>query len=255
MIARNLMDILPRKQFQVYFVNVTAKPANLPDVMIVALASNAPICVIHATDDELHRSTDECSIPTKCHKFNSDPTINAVQYKYLNAMTCKLIGTTPLNNQTRFWRPTGAMTLIYQTGILHVATNSILCSHSSKASGTNILGLLKRWSTESSSPRWITDEFTQLQATQGLRQENSKRWKNGVLVMDDVKPAQSERVSPIVLVRKKYGTLRFCINYRKVKAGTTWDPYQIPGVDDCIDSLGDSTLFSNLDANCGFWVV
>ena len=70
-----------------------------------------------------------------------------------------------------------------------------------------------------------------------------------------IEPASTEWASPIVFVPKKDGELRFCIDYRKLNAMTVRDSYPIPRMDECIDSLGDATLFTTLDANSGYWQV
>lgn len=50
-----------------------------------------------------------------------------------------------------------------------------------------------------------------------------------------VKPANNEWGSPVVFALKKYGSLRFCIHYRRLKAITIRDAYPIPRMDDCLD--------------------
>ena len=70
-----------------------------------------------------------------------------------------------------------------------------------------------------------------------------------------IEPATSERASPIVLVPTKDGSLRFCAEYRRLNAKTVADAYQLPRIDDCIDSLGDAQIFTTLDCNAGYWHV
>ncbi|CAN8076676.1 unnamed protein product, partial [Agarophyton chilense] len=78
----------------------------------------------------------------------------------------------------------------------------------------------------------------------------SKMLEEGV-----IEAAQSAWASPVVLVPKPDGSLRFCINYRKLDAVTVRDTYPLPRMDECIDSLGEASVFTMLDANSGYWQV
>jgi hypothetical protein len=62
-----------------------------------------------------------------------------------------------------------------------------------------------------------------------------------------IEPTTSEWASPVVLVPKPDGSLRFCIDYHKLNAITVRDTYLLPGVDEFIESLGDAVVFSTLD--------
>ena len=82
------------------------------------------------------------------------------------------------------------------------------------------------------------------------KSEIDKMLKAGV-----IEPAKTEWAAPIVFAPKKDGSLRFCVDYRRLNAETVRDSYPIPRMDECIDSLGDAQLFSTLDANSGYWQI
>ena len=70
-----------------------------------------------------------------------------------------------------------------------------------------------------------------------------------------VKKSTSPWSSPVVLVTKKDGTQRFCVDYRQVNAVTVKDAYPLPRIDDSLFALSRARWFSTLDLASGYWQI
>ncbi|GFV22366.1 hypothetical protein TNCV_3924261 [Trichonephila clavipes] len=70
-----------------------------------------------------------------------------------------------------------------------------------------------------------------------------------------VQPSESPWSSPDVLVRKKDGSWRFCVDYRKLNSVTKKDVYPLPRIDDTLDCLKGTKFFSSMDLRSGYWQI
>lgn len=82
--------------------------------------------------------------------------------------------------------------------------------------------------------------------------------KNSVKDMLDagiIETSNGPWASPVVLVTKKDGSVRFCLDYRKINDVTVKDSQPLPRIDDSLDALSGSKWFSTLDLKSGYWQV
>ena len=59
-----------------------------------------------------------------------------------------------------------------------------------------------------------------------------------------IKSFTSPSSSPVVLLPKKDGSLRFCIDYKKLNSATKKDVYPLLRIDDILDALGETCYFT-----------
>jgi transposase InsO family protein len=76
-----------------------------------------------------------------------------------------------------------------------------------------------------------------------------------MLDLDVIRPSASPYSSPVVLVRKRDGTLRFCIDLRRLNARTVKDAYALPRIEETLDVLKGASLFPSLDLKTSYWQV
>ncbi|KAE9183208.1 hypothetical protein PF002_g26774 [Phytophthora fragariae] len=68
-----------------------------------------------------------------------------------------------------------------------------------------------------------------------------------------IEPGEGAWGFPVVIVRKKDGSVRFCIDYRSLNAVTVKDVYPLPRVDETLEALHGSQRFTSLDLHSGYW--
>ena len=70
-----------------------------------------------------------------------------------------------------------------------------------------------------------------------------------------IRPSNSRWCNALVLVRKKDGLLRFCIDFRKLNSLTVKDSHPLPRICETLESLAGAAHYSMFDMNSGFWQV
>ena len=76
-----------------------------------------------------------------------------------------------------------------------------------------------------------------------------------MLKMNIIEPSTSPYSSPVVIVKKKDGSNRFCIDFRGLNSQTVFDAEPMPDADQIFSKLATNTIFSKLDLSKGYWQV
>ena len=87
------------------------------------------------------------------------------------------------------------------------------------------------------------------------RRAEVRKLVDEMLQQDVIQHSSSPWASPIVLVEKKDGSTRFCVDYRRLNEVTRKDAYPLPRIDMTLDTLAGSYWFSTLDLLSGYWQV
>jgi len=94
------------------------------------------------------------------------------------------------------------------------------------------------------------------QPTRRLGPEKERKLSRQVqdlLKRDLIEPGHWAWSSPVVLVWKKNGSWRFCVDYGRLNSVTIQDAYPLPRIDESLDALAGSKFFSTFDVLSGYW--
>ena len=137
----------------------------------------------------------------------------------------------------------------------HSTLATFLCKYQDVwATSSNDLGhsnvVQHRIETEGHSPIKQPPRRVPIHKKKIVQEEIDKMLDRGV-----IEPADGPWASPIVLVTKKDGTTRFCVDFRRLNDVTKKDAYPLPRIEDNLDTLQGAVYYSTLDLISGFWQV
>ena len=82
-----------------------------------------------------------------------------------------------------------------------------------------------------------------------------KKELDGLIEKDFIQPSHSPYASPVVMVKKKDGSIRFTCDFRKLNEVTLRDSYPLPRINEVLDTLSGAKIFSTLDLRSGYHQV
>ena len=88
-----------------------------------------------------------------------------------------------------------------------------------------------------------------------FKREKIQEEIDSMLEIGAIEPGSGGWSSPVVLIPKSDGTLRFCTDYHKVNTVSKTDAYPVARIEDCIDRIGQAQYVSKLDLLKGYWQV
>ena len=238
--SNGIAEVRPGETFQVLVANFGKKPARLHKGTIVGFADRHPLAIVTPSRqmaEPIAKVLNLTSFEASTAE-NSDETVTDM--------------TDEIPNQEDDWRKQVDLSHLTDADLRRRVID-LLDKYSSMWDGT--LGTIKatehRIDLEDGTQPIRSLPYRQGPQTRKLTMDQiQKQLDAGV-----IEPCTSEWASPVVFASKKDGSMRFCVDYRRLNMKTKADAYPLPRMDDCIDSLGDAAVFSTLDCNSGYWQI
>jgi len=136
---------------------------------------------------------------------------------------------------------------------LHKQIQEMLRKHSAMWDGT--LGTINATENYIVTPADAVPIRAQPYRTDPFKRQIIADKINKMLKRNVIESSHSAWASPVVMVPKKNGKARFCVDYRRLNNITRKDAYPLPRMEDFLDSLGDAKVFISLDCTAAYGQV
>ena len=184
----------------------------------------------------IHPSSDSCTQPIKCNATDANETHDAaIVYEEPDIEN---IGPDDNNSLDKVLNPAIKQLLVQYPSVISSKLSSTPCTVTE-----HHIELI-----DTARPYKRTYYRIGPDERKFIEQQIADLLKLGVIA-----PSRSAWGSPIVLVKKKDGTFRMCIDYRKLNAVTIPENYPLPFIEDSIDKMQGKKVFSKLDLKSSYW--
>ena len=244
--ANGLMEVIPNQPFTILVSNFTNAPRKLPKHMTIAWAEPPPDYYVPLADTACTEAPVETVAAVQRDELRLSKRRSACVQSHVTQSHKKAI------TEARDWHETVQIGSAFEDRRDEVL--QVLEPHH------------KMWDGHLGQMAGVEHHIDLMPDAKPLR---SVPYRAGIR-MRDIEKAEVDKMveqgvavpapptdwaAPVVFAPKKDGTLRFCVDYRRLNAMTVRDAYPIPRMDECIESLGDAKVFSTLDANSGYWQI
>ena len=255
-LARGIAEIRAQVPFRVRIINPTTRVQVLPKGMVIGLADPHPSRVFTVDQDDRANvvgtirgvAEEPIDIMPKFRESHSGVTACTGRSKEPKTQDVEKI---PENGQTSNWKD--EVDLAHLSADERDAVLRMLKPHRGMWDGR--LGTVAATSHRIAVMPGSKPVHCQPYRAGSRARVAEKQEIDRMVLQNVIEPATCEWASPIVLVPKPDGSLRFCVDYRKLNLITIPDTYPLPRMDECIDSLGDAVIFTTLDCNSGYWQI
>ena len=240
-VANGIAEVEAGEPFQIWVANFSKAPKHIPKRMCIGILTNPPEVIYHQVAESDETDPTQSEVYSMITKKPFDGA--AIQHREVLQKD--------KNNADANWKESVVVGERYEK--YREALMEKLDKYEAMWDGH--LGMIKATQHYIEITPESRPSFRPPYRASPAQRELEKQEIQKMLEANVIEPSTSEWAAPIVFAPKKDGTLRFCVDYRKLNALTVRDSYPIPRMDECIDSLGDAEIFTSLDANSGYWQI
>uniref|UniRef100_L7LW12 RNA-directed DNA polymerase n=1 Tax=Rhipicephalus pulchellus TaxID=72859 RepID=L7LW12_RHIPC len=257
--------VLPPKSMKNVPVDTSASDAGTFDVLVDPVPFNCakknvlvPRCVLSITDGRsalwvLNYSTEPVMLPSGMRLALFEKNVNSSLIASLSDQSVDLVSATHSTEDHFLSMVNKSLSSEKRQALVRVlAKHASVFDFEQKDGQTSVPESRTRHVIDTGSAHPIRQKPYRVSSAERkiIAQQVEEMLKKNV-----IQESCSPWAAPVILVRKKDGTWRFCVDYRRLNSVTKKDVYPLPRIDDVIDCLHSASYFSSVDLRSGYWQI